>query len=131
MALVVRDGPFVEPLAEATLKITILEIFAPKGTVTDASFGHGAIQVQHANQSRPGTAPICDRKNWTLMRREAMQHVMTVLPNAFCDYQRSVRVEMPKNLHSHFLGIDETVAFLFIKRMCTDDGPTLGFQSFG
>src|SRR5262249_19612976 len=63
MALVVADVPSVKPFTKAGLEESIVKLLAPKGAVVDTSLGHGAVEVQHADQARPSSAPVGDSQD--------------------------------------------------------------------
>lgn len=62
------------------------------------------------------------------MREQSVENVMAVLPDAFGDDERRVRVKLAKDLHAHLLRIDEAVAPGLVERMRADDGPALGLE---
>ena len=49
-----------EPLAQALQEELVGEIVAPQRGVLNARFGQRAVQVQHADETRPLAAPVRD-----------------------------------------------------------------------
>jgi hypothetical protein len=131
MTLVVGDDTFLEPSAEPVFEKFICEIFTPERTVFDAGLGHGTIEVEHADEARPSTAPIGDGQDGAAMGEQTSEKVMAVLPNAFGDDEWGIGIELAKDFHPHLLGIDETMLLLFVERMSADDIPAFGFEGFG
>src|SRR5437016_181289 len=80
----------------------------------DAGFGQRAVEVQHADQSGPLTAPVGNGQNRSTMRIQAMEQVMAVLPYRFDDHERSIARDLAEHFHAVFLAVDETVLLLRI-----------------
>ena len=72
-------------------KNVVLKSATPEGAVLHAGFGQRAVEVQHADESRPLAAPVGDGQDGASMGEESGEHVMAVLPDGFDDDQRSIR----------------------------------------
>jgi hypothetical protein len=131
VALVMSDNAFIEPLAKAGFEKFIGEIFAPERAVFDASLGHGAVEVEHSNETGPGAAPIRDGQDGAAMGEQTAEDMMAILPNAFGDNERGIGIELAKDFHAHLLGIDEAMLLFFVERMGAYDLPAFGFEGFG
>ena len=129
--MVVRDRACGEPFAQSGAKFRVLERLAPERAVADAGLCHRAVQIQHADEARPGAAPVGDREDGAAVSEQPGQDVMAVLPDAFSDDERGVRIEGPEDFHAHFLGIDETMALGRIPGVRTDQFPALGLEGAG
>ncbi len=122
-----RFEPVVQPRAE----IIVGEVLAPQGRILDARLGERAVQVEHADQARPGSRPIGDGQDRPAMRDEAAQHVMRILPDGLGHDERRLGVQPGKDLHPFALRRQEAVLFLFAIRMSADDRIALGFHGAG
>src|SRR5690242_5563966 len=95
--------PGFQPALQAVEKKFIGEILAPERGIADTRFGQRAIEVQHADESRPGSRPVRDRENWSAMRDQAVKKMMRILPDALGHDERSLRVEPGENRHALLL----------------------------
>jgi hypothetical protein len=87
----------------------VLEVLAPERGVFHARLGEGAVEVEHAHEAGPGAAPVGDGEDGSLVRDEAGQHMVRVLPDRLGDDQRRLGIDAGKHLHAFLLGGDETV----------------------
>ena len=85
VALIVSEHTGVEPLTETLLKKAVGEVLAPERTVADARLGHRAVEIQHADQPRPGAAPIGHGQDGAAMCEQSGQDMVAVLPDRFGD----------------------------------------------
>src|SRR5437899_910443 len=75
VALIVSNASRLKPFTQAGRKIRVGEVLAPKSAVPNARFGHGTIEVQHADEPWPCAAPIGDRQDGATVRSESMEHL--------------------------------------------------------
>src|ERR1022692_4360572 len=103
VTLVVGNDAFSQPLPQTALEQAVGKFFAPQGTIFDAGLGQRTIKIEHANQPRPGAAPVGEGQNWATMREQARQYVMAVLPHPFRHNQWCIWIKLPEDSHPHFL----------------------------
>src|SRR5215469_5807943 len=65
------------------------------------------------------------------MGEQTAENVMAVLPDAFGNDKRGIRIEFAKDFHAHLLGINEAMLLFLVERMRADNVPTFGFKGFG
>ena len=92
------------------------EILAPERRVLHAGLGQRAVEIQHADQSRPGARPVGDGQDRPAVRDQPVQHVMRVLPDGLGHDQRRVGIDAGEDLHAFLLRADEAV---LLGRACT------------
>ena len=63
----------LEPLFQRGGELPRSEILAPEGRVGHVRLGERAVEVEHPHQSRPGTRPIGDRQDGSLVGNQAVQ----------------------------------------------------------
>ena len=112
------------------MKILVGEILAPQRRVLHAGLGQRAVQIEHADQPRPGARPVGHGQNRPAVRDQPVQHVMRVLPDGLGHDQRRVGIDAGEDLHAFLLRADEAVLFVGLERMGADqlvagvgDGP--------
>ncbi len=118
VAGVVRHFSALHPFAEIFQKRWIvLEILAPEGRIFDARLGHGAVEVEHADESGPGSAPVGDGEDGAFVKLQAVQDVMRILPDGFGDDERGFGGDAAEDFHAVFLGINKAVTDFLAKAM--------------
>ena len=105
----VRGDAGGEPRLQAGEKIIVGEIVAPEGGIFHAGFGEGAVEIQHADETGPSAGPVGDGENRSLMRDEAGEEMVRVLPDGLGDDERGLGIEAGEDLHALFLRTDEAV----------------------
>ena len=110
-----------QPLAKPRDKILVGEILAPERRVFHAGLGQRAVQIQHADQARPGARPVGDGQNRALVSRQPRQHVMRILPDRLGDDERRLRIDRSKDFDPLALRRNETVPNVFLVRMRPHD----------
>src|SRR5512143_1095117 len=108
------DGALLQPRAQALQEEFIRKVLTPKCAVLAASFCETAIEIQHANQARPGATPIGDSQYRTVMFQQPRQHMMGVLPDSLSDDYRCILGNLAKDFQTKLLAIDESVLFDWI-----------------
>ena len=108
---------FVKPGVEIFGEVIIGEIIGPDGGVFDAGLGERAIEIEHADEAGPGAAPVGSGENGALMREQAGENMMRVLPNGFSDDERRFRVDRAEDFHAFFLRLNEAVLLIRLVRV--------------
>src|SRR6185437_15964410 len=95
----------------------VSKIDAPESVITHTRFSERAVEIQHADQAGPFTAPVGDRQDWALVRIEAVQNVMAILPDGLDDDQGRRGWNLAEHFHAALLAIDKAVLFGWIERV--------------
>src|ERR1035438_4252998 len=82
-----------------------------------AMLGEASVEIEHAHQARPGTAPVSHGKDRALVAEQAGEKVMAVLPDGLANHYRRMERDIAEDLVPVFLAIDETVLPLGIVGM--------------
>src|SRR5690606_3008784 len=98
-------------------KVFVREVVAPEGRVPDPGLRHRSVQVQHADESRPGATPVRHRQDRRAMRGESVQHMVRILPGCEDDDKRLLRVYVSEDLPPVVLTVYEAVSLLRIVGM--------------
>ena len=117
----VRHAAGLEPLLEAGAELLGREILAPERRVLLAGLGQRAVEVEHADEARPLPGPVGAGEDRPLVRQQAGQHVVRVLPDRLGDDQRGLRVDSGEDLHALGLRADEAVLLIPLVRMGPHD----------
>src|SRR5947207_466529 len=99
----------------------ILEIGTPEGAIWHAGFRQAGVQIQHADETGPLTAPVRNSEDWTLVADEAVQDVVAVLPRRLDDYERGLARDQSEDFHSVLLAVYKAVAPLAIAVVAAAD----------
>ena len=114
------DLALVEPALQAVDEELVGEILAPERGVLHAGLGERAVEVEHADQPRPGARPVGHGQDRALVRDQPGQHVMGVLPDGLGHDQLALGIDAGKDAHAFFLRADEAVLLVFLVRMGAD-----------
>ena len=117
----VGDAAGGQPGAEPLEESLVAEVIAPEGAVLHACLGEGAVEVEHADETGPGAAPVRDGQDRTLMGEESLQEMVAVLPDCLGNDDRGVLGDVAEDLHAVLLAVDEAVAFLRIEAVTAAD----------
>ena len=82
--------PSLSHSSQLLRKKLICELLAPKSAVLHIGFGEGSVQIQQADQTRPCSAPVCHRQNRAVMRNQAAEQMLSVLPHSLGHDQRGI-----------------------------------------
>src|SRR5690606_4404581 len=116
-----------EPGGEPVAEKIVGEVGAPEGRVSDAGFGEGAVEIEHADEAGPGAGPVGDGEDGAAVGDEARQEVVGILPDAFGNDERRVRVDVGEDRHALLLRADETVfLFWFVRVGANEAGAVRG-----
>ena len=85
------------------------KILAPQRRVLSPGLGQRAVEVEHADQPRPGARPVGHGQDRALVGQQAGQHVMRVLPDRLGHDQAGLGIDLPEDLHPFLLRADEAV----------------------
>ena len=117
----VRTRTGLEPLTEFGFEIVVGEIFAPERRVFHALLGERAVQIQHADESRPRPRPVGAGEDRPAMRGESGEDVMRVLPDGFGDNERRIGINALEDIHAFALRINKTVSGVLVILVRADD----------
>jgi hypothetical protein len=105
----VLDGAGLEPGREAAEEEVVGEVGAPEGGVFHAGLGERAVEVEHADKAGGGAGPVGDGEDRGLVRDEAVEDVVRILPDGLGDDDGRLRVDRGEHRHAFLLGGDEAV----------------------
>ncbi len=111
----VRDGSGGQPRAEALKEGLVAEVVAPEGTVLHACLGQGAVEIEHADEPRPGAAPVGDGQDRALVGEQTLQEMVAILPDRLGNDDWRILRDIAEDLHAVLLAVDETVAPLGVE----------------
>ena len=82
-----------QPGREVVEEERVIERLTPDGRIFHAGFGERAVEVQHADQARPGAGPVRGREDRAAMSDQAGEDVVAVLPDRLGHDERRLGVE--------------------------------------
>ena len=89
----VLDRALGQPAPQAAHEELVGEILAPQSRILAARLGQRAVEVEHADQSRPGARPVGHGQHGPTMAKQPGQHVMRILPDGLGHDQPGLGIE--------------------------------------
>jgi hypothetical protein len=117
----VLDDTGLQPALQAAEEQRVVEVLAPQRRVFDAGLGERAVEIEHADEARPGAGPVGHIEQGPAVRDQAGKEVMRILPDALGDNERCGGINPGEHSHALFLRGDEAMINILLEGVGADE----------